>query len=287
MRSMHNNMNKDEKENIMKKNRMVENSYQLGVSESDSNCRLEEARFWTRIMKEHAIFIKLELPCDQTELIEEAEEFIEIFQELEDRVMEATRLTPNLLEDLIEAVEDIIEFQEKILRMMLECELRDALTPLFIDHITREARLFLERLINEEPLDPIKALLEREVFWLRIMKEHIEFIRQLLDPSERELIEETEAFRAEFSRLLETARDLKSMEKSNPTKFNRVIRFTDNVVAATIRLRNFKATARELVALCKVLSIVPDPLLLDHVRREADKFLEEIQEIRSITSACQ
>jgi len=169
---------------------------------------------------------------------------------------------------------------------MLECELRDALTPLFVDHITREARLFLERLRNLTSTDPIKDLLSIEVFWLRIMKEHIEFIRQLLDPSERELIQEVNAFNSEFSRLLETARDLQSMEKSKPSKFNRVIRFTNNVVDATIRLRNFKATARELVVLCKVLSLVPDPLLLDHVRREADKFLEEIQQIQSLLSIC-
>ncbi len=252
----------------------------------DSNCRIEEARFWTRIMKEHALFISLELPCDRTGLIEEANLFFQIFQSLQDQVMEAVCLTPQLLAELISAVRGIIEFQEKILRMMLECQLRDALTPLFLDHITREARLFLSRLTTKNPFDPIKDLLAREVFWLTIMKEHIEFIRQLLDPSERELIEETEAFRAQFSRLLETARDLQSMEESNPTEFNRVIRFTENVVAATIKLRDFKALARELVALCKVLSIVPDPLLLDHVRREADKFLEEIEEINSIISPC-
>jgi uncharacterized YigZ family protein len=38
--------------------------------------RLEEARFWSRIMQEHALFIKLGLPADQPKLREEAQEFI-------------------------------------------------------------------------------------------------------------------------------------------------------------------------------------------------------------------
>jgi len=66
-------------------------------NESTSNCRLQEARFWTRIMKEHAIFIKLELPCDRTELIGESEKFIEVFQDLQDRSFNETQLTPELL----------------------------------------------------------------------------------------------------------------------------------------------------------------------------------------------
>jgi hypothetical protein len=149
--------------------------------------------------------------------------------------------------------------------------------PLLLDHVRREAMHFLDLLQKPVPEDPLFMLLQVEVFWLRIMKEHIEFVIHLLDPSERELIVQAEEFRKTFSRLLETARDLESMAETKPKNFNTVIRFTQDVIRNTMELRDFKATAFELARLCELLSIVSTPLLLDHIRREADKFLNEME----------
>ena len=58
--------------------------------------------------------------------------------------------------------------------------------------------------------------------------------------------------------------------------FNTVVRFTQDVVrnaAAT----QFQLPLFELATLCELLSIVSTPLLLDHIRREADKFLSELE----------
>lgn len=38
--------------------------------------------FWLRIMQEHALFIRLGLPCDETKLIREAEKLEELFKGL-------------------------------------------------------------------------------------------------------------------------------------------------------------------------------------------------------------
>lgn len=240
--------------------------------------RLEEARFWARIMQEHALFIKLGLPADQKELRKEAQEFIEIFMALRKRLDKVSRLEGELLKDLIEAVREIIAFKAKILRLLIQCKAEPGSNyPLLLDHIRREAMHFLDLLRKPVLDDPLSALLEEEVFWLRIMKEHIEFIIHLLDPSERELIEQAEEFRKTFSRLLETARDLESMNETKPRSFNTVLRFTQDVINNTMELRDFKAAAFELASLCKLLSIISTPLLLDHVRREADKFLDELE----------
>ena len=53
------------------------------------NGRLQEIRFWITIMKEHALFIRVSLPCDRTSLIEEAQYFFELFKGLEERVQRA------------------------------------------------------------------------------------------------------------------------------------------------------------------------------------------------------
>lgn len=249
--------------------------------------RLEEARFWSRIMQEHALFIKLGLPADQVQLQREAQAFIDLFSELRRRLNRVNQLEGALLNDLIEAVEAIIEFKARLLRLLIQCMAAPGSNyPLLLDHIRREAERFLEFLRTPAPEDSLDLLLEQEVFWLRIMKEHIEFVIHLLDPSERELIKQAEEFKKTFSRLLITAQELKSMNDAQPTRFNTVVRFTQDVITNTTQLRDFKAAAYELATLCELLSIVSTPLLLDHIRREADKFLSELEILLPVVRRC-
>lgn len=261
----------------MPKDHVIDSSPQCFRCTCEFN-RLQEARFWSRIMKEHALFIKLGLPADQPELAEKAQMFIDRFKALHKRLLRVGRLRGELLDELIEAVKDIIAFKAKLLRLLIQCKVEPGSNyPLLLDHIRREAMHFLDLLRTPVPEDPLFALLQEEVFWLRQMKEHIEFIIHLLDPSERELIAQSQELLKTFSSLLETARDLESMSETRPKYFNRVVRFTENVINNTIALRDFKAAAFELAKLCEILSIISTPLLLDHIRREADKFLSEME----------
>lgn len=238
---------------------------------------LQEARFWTRIMKEHALFIQLGLPADRPDLREEAARFNEVFARLERALDRTRRLNSKLLQHLKRSLVALINFKERLLRLLLACKLPgNALFPLLVDHITREAKRFLHLLSRPEPENRLHALLQEHAFWLRVMKEHVEFVRHLLDPSERTLIRQVEGFIHTFSRLLETANELESMDSSNPRSFNTVRRFTEEVIQRTTELRDFKAAAYELLLACEVLSIIPSPLLADHIRREADKFLSEL-----------
>jgi hypothetical protein len=246
---------------------------------------LAEIRFWTRIMREHSMFIREGLPCDRSDLIRRAQEFEERFMALEAKVNRATTITPNLLRELREAVSDLIEFKHALLRMMIQCQLRPNLYPLLIDHITREAVHFLSLLELAAQTQPGEAhhlhvLLRRVVFWMRIMKEHIEFIIHLLDPSERSLIRQAHEAQRTFVQLLQTAMELESMANAQPQFFNTAARFVDEAIARTTELRDFKAAANELLLMCQMLSAIPSPLLADHVRREADRAIAEMQEIR-------
>lgn len=46
---------------------------------------LEEVRFWSRIMKEHSLFLKLGFRCEDTQLINEANQFYAVFEAIENR----------------------------------------------------------------------------------------------------------------------------------------------------------------------------------------------------------
>lgn len=243
---------------------------------------IAEIRFWVRILKEHALFIQLGLPSDRPDLIAEAKMFYDLFQKLQDQVESRAVCGEGLLVEIVRAVEDLIAFKHALMRLAVQCQLPGShLYPLLLAHITREAVHFLEFLrCTIAAKTELLAILAEQSFWIRQMKEHIAFIIALLDPSERELLSQARGSLAVFSDLLETVKDLESMAEAQPETFNAVIQFTDTVIKRVTELRDFKAAAHELAVLCRVLSVVPTPLLLDHIRREADKFLDELKDMK-------
>lgn len=245
---------------------------------------MHEITFWLRIMKEHSLFIKLGLPCDQERLIHEAEQFYCLFEELEKRARSITCDDDfnRFICEIMTAVKHIFAFKRHILHLYIECKIRgDTNYPLLIDHISREAMYFLkllEKIREGDVKYPVDTIVTENVFWLRIMADHAKFVRGLLDPSERELFMQADNFSREFDDLQAHARDLESMLwHFKPT--NDLSRFEATVMEATARIRDFKATARDLLENCAALAQFP-PLLADHVRREAEHFLEILSCIR-------
>ncbi|KYZ75700.1 hypothetical protein AXX12_10840 [Anaerosporomusa subterranea] len=242
---------------------------------------MHEICFWLRIMKEHSLFIKLGLPCDQEELIQESERFYKLFEDLE-RSSRAVNCDANFrrfIDDVKIAVTHIFTFKRHLLHCYVECKIVGTTNyPLLLDHISREAMYFLKilgKVHDGEMQYPVDSIVSENVFWLRIMADHVKFVRGLLDPSERELIGQADAFSDEFDQLQLHARDLDSMLwHFRPN--NDLARFEDTVEKATTRLRDFKAAANELLERCAALALFP-PLLADHVRREADHFLEILE----------
>jgi hypothetical protein len=132
------------------------------------------------------------------------------------------------------------------------------------------------------------------------MGDHARFIAQLLDPSERRLVSQSQDIAEEFEILRLQAKDLESMEAPRtfenwllPENINRPVppdigvglpnafvtprlkRFNTEVIDAVRGIRDFKQTALKLIESCTVLSIIP-PLLADHVLREANMALSDL-----------
>lgn len=242
--------------------------------------------FWLRIMKEHALFLRLGLPCDKRDLIERAGLFESAFERLLERAQKAiggpASVIRALNEESIRLTQQLIEFKTVLLLMMLQCRLGGFNYPLLIDHIRREAIYFinkLQRLQRSEFPDPVTNVLFEDVFWLRIMADHSKFIRQLLDPSERQFIETADNFSEKFNRLRFQAEDFESFLSINPIFVPSLARFNNDVIRALAQLRDFKAQARDLIARCEIVSLIPE-LLADHVLREAERALEMLRRIK-------
>lgn len=241
---------------------------------------LDEIRFWSRIMKEHSYFLRLGFRCEDTQLINEANHYQAVFEDIERRANAfSTDTDPQTIREFnIEvhsAAANIWAFKRKVLGLILRCKLPGQNNfPLLVDHISREANYFRNRLeeLNNGRLEPVyDAIIDENIFFLKIMADHAKFIGHLLDPSERKLVEQAREFSQEFDTLLYQAIDLSSMRPQSQT-VPLLSQFVDENRVSVKSLRDFKKTARDLIAECRIKSII-HPLLADHVFREAERFL--------------
>ncbi|SCW47028.1 protein of unknown function [Paenibacillus tianmuensis] len=241
---------------------------------------LEEIRFWSRIMKEHSFFLRLGFRCEDTQLIYEATQFYAVFEEVERKSHAyGANTDPQTIGqfnmEVYTAVSHIWAFKRKVLGLILSCQLPGANNfPLLVDHISREANYFRNRLaeLNAGQLEPLPdAIIDENVFFLKIMADHAKFIGHLLDPSERKLVDQARDFSHDFDQLVFQAIDLSSMRPQSQT-VPLLSQFVDQNKVSVKSLRDFKKTARDLINDCRIKSII-HPLLADHVFREAEHFL--------------
>lgn len=134
---------------------------------------LDEIRFWSRIMKEHSLFLGLGFRCEDTQLKEEANRFYAIFEDIERRSHEfQINADPHTIQkfntEVGIAATHIWAFKRKVLGLILQCKLPGQTNfPLLVDHVSREANYFRNRLeeLNTGKLEPLPdAIIDENVF---------------------------------------------------------------------------------------------------------------------------
>ena len=113
-----------------------------------------------------------------------------------------------------------------------------------------------------------KYLYEQELFWNNIMKEHAQVIRELLDPTEKDLILTADNYAKEYEAIIKQYSN--NLDNIKNVSLNETINF-----------RNFKIAGEEGILNCKIKSIII-PLLADHVLREANHFIRILKNTNNI-----
>ena len=108
------------------------------------------------------------------------------------------------------------------------------------------------------------------------MMEHSRFIGSLLDQSERNLVRTALKFGDDFETLLNQARDVESMLYHKQPTYPIIGKLNKDSENATTELQSFKKAGLDLIQSCQIKSVI-NPLLADHVLREAGHFLYMIQ----------
>ncbi|MDQ0242881.1 hypothetical protein J2S09_000417 [Bacillus fengqiuensis] len=239
---------------------------------------LTENRFWLRIMKEHALFLGDGFNRKDTQLIQQTDRFYHFFEQQEKKAHQVPKnaaLVRKLNEESIELVHGFRNFKRNLLILIINCKVSGFNFPLLVDHIAREAEYFMRTLkkFNKGVLDPIQdAIINENVFWLKIMMEHSRFIASLLDQSERNLVNTARKFGDDFEILLNQARDVESMLYRKQPTYPIIGKMNKDSESAATELRAFKKAGLDLIRSCQIRSVI-NPLLADHVVREADHFL--------------
>lgn len=253
---------------------------------------LTENRFWLRIMKEHALFLGDGFHRKDTQLIQEAERFQHYFEQHEKKahtIPETVQAVRQLNEESITLVTAFRNFKRNVLLLIINCKILGFNFPLLVDHIAREAEYFIRNLrkFNQGIMDPVQdAIIQENVFWLRIMMEHSRFIASLLDQSERNLVNTARKFGDDFEVLLNQARDVESMLLNKQPTYPIIGKMNKDSENATMELRDFKKTGLELIKTCQIRNVI-NPLLADHVVREAEHFLSMIKALENRLKAKQ
>lgn len=169
-------------------------------------------------------------------------------------------------------VEGLIDLKMRILNGMLSCELFTANYPSLIKHILREAKLYQSYIValeNKEDIED-KDIKATELFWNEIMKEHVLFIRGLLDPSENKLIETADTFAKEYTNLIEKTKNMTDAT---------ILDITNETLNETINIKDFKQAGVKGMDECTIQSIFL-PLLADHVLREANHYIRLLEDYK-------
>ncbi len=177
---------------------------------------------------------------------------------------EVTRLNQRAME----LTTGLIGYKSRLLNDATTCRIFTFNYPLLLDHILREARFYLgmlQRIQCRVTVDPVRDLIQQEIFWNRIMAEHAKFIRGLLDPTEVKLFDTANHFGKQFDALTAEAQSLMSQMTNLST-------VTEETRKATVGIRDFKTQGTEGIINCKIRSIA-HPLLGDHIVREANHYL--------------
>lgn len=168
---------------------------------------------------------------------------------------------------------ELLQLKQRVHSDVMACMIFTSIYPLQIDHLIREAENYLrmlDRLSARQLQMGPQELADEQALMDRLMGEHALFIDGLLDPAETAIKTKARAFYPEFHRLSQQAMAAKRAPQTLPVLTHRTIPAVQNIV-------NFKSQGADGILSCKIRSII-QPLLADHVLREANYYLRILKE---------
>lgn len=240
-----------------------------------------EHRFWLQILGDHSRFIHEALAPVQKMEIEQAADFIKIFDSLLEQASssDVMRLTA---QSEIE-VKKLREFKLEIIRKHLIGKIKIHLSPTFINHMVNELEEY-ERVLKhlkagETP--PVYHELHHHLLWLSDAAGHADAISSNLDDVERRLIEKSNSFKKSFEDFYLKAVELAGYLRTQLTEFPALSKMNLETQLEIKLFQNFLQELEDLEISHQALGTFA-PLMADHMSREECYYLMKLAQSANI-----
>ena len=243
-----------------------------------------DVRFATDIMAEHALFFALLMPeelaaKERAEALQFSKSFGALFERVDAGPPPERSGLRKFTEEIVEQIKPFIEYKARLGEAQRTGELRSLVWPLFFDHTRHEAERWTRRLIALGQGESEFERSEVVAFWANIMEEHARFVAHLLDPDEFDLIDKATSASRVFVELGSgPGGTVRALADEPATVVDSLVKNPeiDAVMSAAETILDFKTEAARGIEAARIKSII-DPRLSDHVRREAQKFVDELK----------
>ncbi|MFF2753244.1 DUF2935 domain-containing protein [Psychrobacillus sp. NPDC058041] len=239
-----------------------------------------ELHFWLQVLGDHGRFIHDSLAPNETEKIEAANSFTNLFDQL---LM--TSKQPLNTDELILLVkqaklasEEIRVFKLYLIKDHLIGDIKISLSPSFINHMVNEVeeaiRVFTYLEQGQEV--PIIHPLHHDLLWLLDAAGHAVAIDANLDIVERKLKDQGQQFMKDWEDFYLKAVELAGFLRANVERFPALDKFHNDI---ELEMTIFKVFLKELeeMRIKKEALGTFTPLMADHMAREETYYLQKIK----------
>jgi hypothetical protein len=235
---------------------------------------LFEHRFWLQIFGDHARFISQYLPRNAAKEMQQAFQFIQIF----DRLLQESRR--DISREELSALNQESKKYTQQLRAFKLYLIRQHLTghihtqPTLLNHMVNEADEYLAILsfLLSEQVPPILPPIHHHLLWLSDSAVHASGIQGTLDMVEQPLRKKSQTFTRHFQDLYLKAVELAGFMRASLTQFPALTLFNREAELEMRLFREFLDEIQRLGLSAELLGSL-SPLITDHMAREACYYL--------------
>lgn len=247
---------------------------------------LFEHRFWLQVLGDHARFIFTALSPVEHKDIQDARQFIHLFDNLLAQARAVTSATElrELNECAFEYAKSFRCFKLQLLGRHLTGKLVISLSPTFINHMLNELEEYLCLLeyLTAKTAPPLFHPIHHHLLWLADAHGHAATLAGSVDLTETALKQTGEEFAGKFRSLYLKAIELKGYLRTGEEEFPALGRYNCQVEGEILRFNEFLCHLLNLAACNQALGTVK-PLLADHMLREEYYFLTKLAQVADIS----
>ncbi|WP_251551484.1 DUF2935 domain-containing protein [Neobacillus muris] len=241
-----------------------------------------EHRFWLQVLGDHSRFIYESLAPIQTDEIQQAANFIRIFDTYLEQVNTANLIR---LSEIVEPqVNHLREFKLELMRKHLVGKIKIYLTPTFINHMVNELEEYKRILtcLKAGQIPPIYHELHHHLLWLLDAAGHSDAISSNLYGVEKRLRKKSDSFTKNFEAFYLKAVELAGYLRTNLTAFPALTKMNSDTQLEIKLFQNFLNEIEELRLSHQALGTFA-PLMADHMYREECYYLWKLAESANLT----